>query len=102
MRFAYLALLFGAAIAAAWTTFQYDYFPNENTRICGWPVPMVVFQRENAGAHWDDFVGPMTVLGYPVNLAIFMLTPSLIFLAYSYLGQGRHGLVPRGNDEPSA
>jgi hypothetical protein len=84
MRFAYVATLIGGALAAAWTTFQYVYFPNENTRICGWPVPMVIFLRETPDSHCDDFVGPTTVLGYPINVAIFMLIPSAVFLACSY------------------
>jgi hypothetical protein len=89
MRFAYLAALVAAAVAAAWTTFHYDYFSNENTRICGWPVPVVIFQRENPDSHWDDFVGPMTILGYPINVAIFMLIPSGVFLACSYCSSRR-------------
>jgi hypothetical protein len=82
-RIAYSAAVLAAGVVAALTSFQYEYFPNANTRICGWPVPTVIFQRENADAHWDDFVGPLTVLSYPLNLAIFLSLPSVAFLAFA-------------------
>ena len=80
LRFAYLITFGICLVVGYWTSFRYEYFKNENTRFCGWPVPIVVFQRENPDAHWDDFVGPTTGLGYPMNVAIFMALPSVIFL----------------------
>ena len=80
LRSAYVAVVITAAVAAWLTTFRYEYFSNENTRICGWPVPVVIFQRENAKAPWLDFVGATSPLAYPMNLAIFMVIPSAVFL----------------------
>jgi hypothetical protein len=84
LPYAYLTVLATAAVAAYLTTFQCQYFLNENTRVHGWPVPVVIFQRENAEAPWLDFVGPTTVLGYPLNLAVFMLAPSVVILGLVY------------------
>lgn len=84
LRIAYVAVLFVTAVVAARTTFWYEYFPDENTRICGWPVPVVIFQRVGAEAPWLDYVGPTTLLGYPMNLAIFMFVPSALFVYWSH------------------
>jgi TRAP-type C4-dicarboxylate transport system permease small subunit len=84
LRIVYLIALAVVSLLAYWTTYQYEYFSNENTRICGWPVPTVIFQRDNLEATWDDFVGPTTILGLPMNLAIFMFIPSVIFLGLTY------------------
>lgn len=83
LRIAYVAVLLLTAGVAARTTFWYEYFPDENTRICGWPVPIVIFQRVSAEAPWLDYVGPTTLLGYPMNLAIFMFVPSALFVYWS-------------------
>lgn len=83
LRIAYVAVLLVIAVVAARTTFWYEYFPDENTRIRGWPVPLVVFQRRSAEAPWLDYVGPTTLLGYPLNLAIFMVVPSALFMYWS-------------------
>jgi hypothetical protein len=69
------------------STFQYEFFLNENTRVQGWPVPIIIFQRDNADAPWLDFVG------YPLNFCIFMLIPSVVFLALVY----RHRRVDLDN-----
>jgi hypothetical protein len=84
LLYAYFWALAIAVVAASFSTFRYEYFKNENTRVCGWPVFIVIFQRDNADAPWLDFVGPTTLLGYPMNVALFMLIPSLLFLGLVY------------------
>ena len=51
-------------------TFHYVYSPNANTRIHGWPVPYIVFQRDAPGEPWLDFVGPTLLLAFPINLVL--------------------------------
>jgi hypothetical protein len=82
LRVAYAAVLIAAGVVAALTTFGYEYYSNANTRIRGWPVPMIILQRDSAEAPWLDFVGPTTLLGYPMNFAIFMVAPSVVFLGF--------------------
>jgi riboflavin transporter FmnP len=79
-RLSYVGVTVIVAIAAYWSTYNYDYLPDANTHVHGWPIPVVVFQRDSATSRWLDFVGPTTVLGLPMNFIIFMLAPSLIFL----------------------
>ena len=55
-------------------TFHYVYSPNMNTQVHGWPVPVVVLQRDAPGEPWLDFVGPTTILGLPINLVLFLGT----------------------------
>jgi hypothetical protein len=55
-------------------TFYYTYCPNSNTRICGWPVPVVIFHRDAPGGQWLDYVGPTTVLAMPINLVLWLGT----------------------------
>jgi len=81
-------LLFSAAltcsvVAAYLTTFHYAYLANANTRVHGWPVPTVIFQRDGPGEPWLDFVGPTVVLAYPMNLVLFAIVPALTVLAVS-------------------
>jgi hypothetical protein len=98
LRVAYFLVLLAAGIAAGWTT-GWEYYSNENTRIVGWPVPVVIFQRDDANAPWLDFVGPTTVFGYPMNLAIFMSVPSALFLG---LVHWRKWIGAKRAAEPSA
>ncbi len=53
-------------------TFYHVYTPNSNTRVHGWPIPVVVFQRDGPGEPWLDFVGPTMVLGFPMNLILLL------------------------------
>lgn len=84
VRFIYFSCFAAAAMAAYFTTYQYIYYPNENTRFHGWPVPWVVEQRENLTAPWLDFIGPLIVLAYPMNLILYILLPSVVALAIVY------------------
>jgi hypothetical protein len=88
----YVVVLVVSGLGTCWATFQYEYYLNVNTRVIGWPVPVVVFQRDDVDARWLDYVGPTVVLGYPMNLAIFMFAPSGGFLA---LASRRRGLARR-------
>jgi len=83
-RAIYSCVIVVAGIAAYWTTFRFEYYSSENTQICGWPVPVVVFQRAPGEDHWDDFVGPTTALGYPMNVIIFAFLPSVVMLGFGY------------------
>ena len=80
LRLSYGACATSAAVAAYFTTFHYVHYANENTRFHGWPVPTVIFQRENPSSPWLDFVGPTVVLAYPINVTLFAVLPSAVFL----------------------
>jgi hypothetical protein len=81
----------GAAVAAYITTFQYEYFANANTRVCGWPVPYIVFQRDNADAPWLDFIGWTLAAAYPLNLLFYLFLPSVVMLVMHYWLRRRRG-----------
>lgn len=85
----YIAIAIAAAAGAVWSTFYYVYFPNENTRFHGWPVPYIVFQRVDADSRWADYVGPTLLVGMPMNFIIFMLAPAIVFLFLSCLQVGK-------------
>ncbi|EMI52555.1 membrane protein [Rhodopirellula sallentina SM41] len=84
-RLLYFAALTGSVIAAYFTTFHYTYLANANTRIHGWPVPTVVFQRDGLGKPWLDFVGPTVILAYPMNLVLFAFVPALMVLVVFWI-----------------
>ena len=67
-------LAFGGGI---WSTYYYDYYTNPNTHFHGWPIPHVVFQRDNSESEWRDYIGPTILLALPMNWIIFLLPPSL-------------------------
>jgi hypothetical protein len=79
----YWLLVIVAAGVCVFTTFNYNYYSNSNTRFYGWPIPTVVFQRDDAESPWLDFVGPTTFLAYPMNLILFLIVPSVALLAWS-------------------
>jgi hypothetical protein len=55
-------------------TFRYSYYSDPNTRIFGWPVPTVIFQRDPPDGPWLDYVGLGTVLAFPINLILWLGT----------------------------
>src|SRR5208282_6772843 len=65
---------------ASVTTFFLKYNANQNTRVYGWPVPIVIFQRDGPNAPWLDYVGPTPLLAYPVNLVLYLCVPSLLIV----------------------
>jgi hypothetical protein len=73
-RWMTLATALVVASVAYGMTFHYSYYPDPNTRICGWPVPIVVFQRDTPNAQWLDYVGPTVILGPPINLVLWLGT----------------------------
>lgn len=79
----YWLLVIVAAGVCVFTTFNYNYYSNSNTRFYGWPIPTVVFQRDDAESPWLDFVGLTTFLAYPMNLILFLIVPSVALLAWS-------------------
>jgi hypothetical protein len=98
VRIAYV-LVFVTCGIVAYTATGYERRLNENTRVVGWPVPVVIYQRDDPNSPWLDFVGPTTVFGYPLNLAIFMFVPSVLFLGLHYWW---HQRTVRPRDETSA
>jgi len=70
-----------AAVVTMTTTGFFSYFSNPNTHIYGWPIPRVVFQRDDATSPWLDYVGPTIVLAFPMNFILYMFLPSLVFVA---------------------
>lgn len=83
LRLSYWSWFVVAAGACIFTTFNYNYYSNSNTRFYGWPIPTVVFQRDDAESPWLDFVGPTSFLAYPMNLILFLIVPSVALLAWS-------------------
>ena len=51
-------------------TFHFVYTTNPNTRVHGWPVAVVIFQRDTPEGPWLDYVGAITWLGFPINLVL--------------------------------
>lgn len=80
VRVLYFVCFSAAALAAYFTTFHYIHYTNANTRFHGWPVPTVVFQRDDPSSPWLDYVGPTLFLAYPINLLLFVLLPSIVVL----------------------
>ena len=84
---------FGGAMAAAAaayvTTFHYSYFPNENTRINGWSVLLIIFQRDSPEDQWLDFVGPTVFFALPMNFILYAFLPSLALLIFARVVRSR-------------
>jgi len=73
---------FAVAIGGGiWSTYYYDYFSNPNTHYHGWPIPHVVFQRDNTESEWRDYVGPTIFLALPINWILFLFPPSVVIVA---------------------
>ncbi len=83
LGFTYMSLVVAAGCIAAYTTFYIVYYANSNTRIHGWPIPTVIFQRDDAESPWLDFVGPTTILAYPMNIILFLIGPSILLLIWA-------------------
>jgi hypothetical protein len=84
-RVIYILMTAVITVLAFWSTFWIVYFSGPNTRIEGWPVPTIIFQRDDANSPWLDYIGPTLLLGLPMNWILFMFVPSLAFLGISYL-----------------
>lgn len=80
-----------AAISAYFSTFHYVFHANINTRFHGWPVPIVIYQRDGPDAPWLDFVGWTVILAYPANVALFVFVPALLFLVLAYRNRRKAG-----------
>lgn len=86
-RCAYLGVSAAILVVAFWTSCCYEYSPDDNTRVQGWPVALVVYQRDDANSPWLDYVGFTTLFGLPMNFIIFMFIPSYLFLVADYVRQ---------------
>ena len=84
LRIVYHLCLAAIAIATYFTTYHYVHYMNANTKFHGWPIPYIVFQRDNPTAPWLDFVGPTILLAYPMNFILFALIPSIIALVLAW------------------
>lgn len=95
-RIVYLATSVCAAWTSIWKTSNVVYFTDPNQRVHGWPLPWVIWQRKDADSAWLDYVGLITLLAYPLNMAIFVAVPSVVFLAYCNLKsrQKSAGTIP--------
>ena len=90
LRGLFAVIIVAAFVAAFFTTFYYDYYSNPNTRMFGWPIPRVVFQRTGPDAPWLDFVGWITFGAYPINSVLFLFVPSIIFLVLARRNRAKH------------
>lgn len=88
----YLAAIAAAAAGSIWSTFFYVYARNENTRVHGWPVPTIIFQRDTPESEWLDFIGPTLILGLPMNFVAFLFLPSVTTIV---VARRRRRSVPR-------
>lgn len=88
-RIVYLVLFITIAVGAYFTTYRYDYYMNQNTHFYGWPMPTVIYQRQDPSSRWLDFVGLPTVFAYPINICLLLFVPSLIFLVIRLLRNRR-------------
>jgi len=67
----HFCLVMGVVAALSYyLTYHVAYFDSSNTEVQGWPVPVVVFQRTGPGAPWHDYIGPTTILAYPLNMLL--------------------------------
>ncbi len=91
LSISYFLVVLLAFIATIVTTAFYSYYSNPNTRVFGWPIPRVVFQRDTPASPWLDYVGPTIVLAYPINFVLYMFIPSVaaIVLILRCRGYGR-------------
>lgn len=80
-----LGFVVAAAVGSYHSTFHFEHWPNENTRIVGVPVPQVVFQRDTPEGAWRDYVGPTLILAWPMNFIVFSFLPALLLLAFTWL-----------------
>jgi hypothetical protein len=76
----YVAILVLCGVAAYLTTFLYVYSTNKNTRVCGWPIARMAYQRDGPDAPWLDYFGPTILFAYPMNLILYSSLPSLLIL----------------------
>jgi len=93
----------GVSVLAYALTFHYVYSPRENTRIHGWPVPYIIFQRSTPDGPWLDFVGPTTILGFPINLVLLLGTWFfLLWILNAVVFRRRKGLRQKEAQEAEA
>ncbi len=79
----YWLVAFLAIVAAIVMTGFFSYYSNPNTRVFGWPIPRVIFQRDTPTSPWLDYIGPTILLAYPMKFILYMFVPSVAFLLVS-------------------
>ena len=78
--FSYFVVVMLTCVATYLMTSLYSHYANPNTRIFGWPIPRIVFQRQNPESPWLDYFGPTILLAYPMNFVLYMFIPSVVFI----------------------
>jgi hypothetical protein len=66
------------ALSSCYLTLSFQYYTNENTQVTGFPINIVIFQREGPGEPWFDYINPVGVLALPLNFLLlggFALVP---------------------------
>ena len=95
VRGIYLLLVVATVVLAYRMTFHFAYSLDSNTRVHGFPIPVVIFQRIDSNSDWADFVGPTLIFGFPMNLIAYLFPLSLVFLVIA--GLRRLWLDPQGD-----
>ena len=80
VRLFYWSFALVSGITSFYLSYKYIYFINPNTRVHGWPIPTVIFQRHDESSNWLDFVGWGVYLAYPLNLIICLFLPSFLVI----------------------
>lgn len=75
-RTIYWVSVLALVLVAYLLTFHLEYDANDRTTVRGWPVAHIVFEHPATAAHGEDFVGEITHLAYPANLALLLLMPT--------------------------
>ncbi len=76
-RTIYWVSVLALALVAYLLTFHFEYDASDTRTVRGWPVAHVVFEHPETAANAEDFVGEITHLAYPVNLALLLLVPAV-------------------------
>jgi len=63
----------------------------------GWPIPYIIYQRENADAPWLDFVGYTVLFAYTLNLISASATTSGTAIGRNTVGGGNTPRSKRSN-----
>jgi len=70
-----------SAVASYLLTYRYVYMTDIQTRVHGWPIPLIIWQQDETG-RWLDYVGITVIIAWPLNFIIVMIAFSLIWLIY--------------------
>ncbi len=83
LRVSYWLVIVLALAGTIVMTGYFSYYADSNTRVFGWPIPRVIFQRDTPDAPWLDYIGPTIVLAYPLNFLLYIFFPSMVAVLLS-------------------